>query len=199
MPLLPNLNIRGLNIFSVATKSVDNDSDPMTNAVNIDGSRHPTITVVINKTRGLKWIYGPWFFSVPREGKDVIWLSHWKLGNLLKGGDEMSILIYAKSDFKVKECGIQLVYYDDKDQERLSSTQLVASTTDDRFFSVDDPYFLRAGVSLTVGGSLSQEGIIYLCIFAGITENIDLIRDINEKSGMHIYIFNHLAAHLIHI
>ncbi|XP_024161437.2 disease resistance protein RUN1 [Rosa chinensis] len=168
VPLLPNLNIRGLNVFSVIAQSNDNDSDPMTNNVNIDGPLHPTITVVINKSKGLKWIYGPLFSGVPGEGKDVIWLSHWKFGNRLTCGDEVTILIYTKSDFKVKECGIQLVYYDEKDH--------VTSTT-------DDPCFLRAGVRSTIPSHPGEKGITFLCYLRKeIDENIDLIRDINEKS-----------------
>ncbi|KAM5562864.1 hypothetical protein ABKV19_017845 [Rosa sericea] len=181
VPLLPNLNIRGLNVFSVIAQSNNNDSDPLTNIVNIDGSRHPTITVVINKSKGLKWIYGPKFCGVPGEGKDVIWLSHWKFGNRLTCGDEVTILIYTKSDFKVKECGIQLVYYDEKDQEKISGTQLGASTT-------DDPCFLRAGLRSTIPCHThpSWTSVNFLCEFGRgggfINENIDLIRDINEKS-----------------
>ncbi|KAL6214229.1 hypothetical protein ACLB2K_013667 [Fragaria x ananassa] len=175
VPSLPNLNIRGLNIFSVVTKSNNNDSNLITNVVNIDGSDYPTITVVSNNSSGQKWIYGPKYFGVPREGKDVIWLSHWRFGNRLKGGDEMTILIYTKSDFKVKECGIQLVYYDDKDPEEINSTELVAANS-------DDPCFLRAGVSSTIGCYPSAEAITFIDLCTGIRGNIDLIRDINEKS-----------------
>ncbi|KAM5572697.1 hypothetical protein ABKV19_012643 [Rosa sericea] len=165
VPLLPNLNIRGLNVFSVIAQSNNNDSDPLTNIVNIDGSDHPIITVVINKSKGLKWIHGPNFSGVPGEGKDVIWLSHWKFGNRLTCGDEVTILIYTKSDFKVKECGIQLVYYDEKDQEK----------------TTDDPCFLRAGVRST--RPISWKEGIFLSWQRGITNNIDLVRDIHEKSG----------------
>ncbi|KAM5562884.1 hypothetical protein ABKV19_017856 [Rosa sericea] len=174
VPLLPNLNIRGLNVFSVIAQSNNNDSDPLTNIVNIDGSRYRTITVVMNKSKGLKWIHGPQLSGVPGEGKDVIWLSHWKFGNRLTCGDEVTILIYTKSDFKVKECGIQLVYYDEKDQEKMSSTQLVGSTT-------DDPCFLRAGVSSTIPCNCNvKKGITPMGVF--FYEDNDVIRDINEKS-----------------
>ncbi|XP_062024351.1 disease resistance protein RUN1-like isoform X2 [Rosa rugosa] len=175
VPLLPNLNIRGLNVFSVIAQSNNNDSDPLTNSVNIDGF-YPAITVAINKSKGLKWIYGPQFYGVPGEGKDVIWLSHWKFGNRLTCGDKVTILIYTKSDFKVKECGIQLVYYDEKDQEKISGTQLGAST-------VDDLCFLRAGVRSTIPCH-PRIGITFmgrLLFYEGIEDN-DLIRDINEKS-----------------
>ncbi|KAK9944051.1 hypothetical protein M0R45_009636 [Rubus argutus] len=175
VPILANLTIRGLNVFSVITKSNNNDSDPMANIVNIDGSYYPTITVVSNKSQGLKWIRGPKFFGVPGEGKDVTWLSHWRFGNRLKGGDEVTILIYTKSEFKVKECGIQLVYYDEKDQDKIRSTELVAST--------EDHCFLRAGVPSTIHVDPSERGITYQYVRVGIKGNIDLIRDINEKSN----------------
>ncbi|XP_024162336.1 disease resistance protein RUN1 [Rosa chinensis] len=171
VPLLPNLNIRGLNVFSIIAQSNNHDSDPMTNSVYIDGLGFPIITVVINKSKGLKWFHGPNFSGVPGEGKDVIWLSHWKFGNLLTCGDEVTILIYTKSEFKVKECGIQLVYYDEKDH--------VASTT-------DDLCFLRAGVRSTIPSGPTDRGITFLWSYGiglGPTdENIVLIRDINEKS-----------------
>ncbi|KAK9944052.1 hypothetical protein M0R45_009637 [Rubus argutus] len=171
VPILANLTIRGLNVFSVITKSNNNDSDPMTNIVHIDGSEHPTITVVSNKSQGLKWIHGPMFFGVPGEGKDVTWLSHWRFGDRLKGGDEVTILIYTKSEFKVKECGIQLVYYDEKDQDKISSTS-------------EDPCFLGAGVESTIDYySSDEERIIFQCDNTAIEGNIDLIMDINEKSN----------------
>ncbi|KAK9944485.1 hypothetical protein M0R45_010050 [Rubus argutus] len=177
VPLVPNLKIRGLNVFSVVAQSNNNDSDPMTNIVNIDGSEFPTITVLSNKSDGRKWIYGPIFFGVPCEGKDVTWLSHWRLGNRLKGGDEVTILIYTKSEFKVKECGIQLVYYDEKDQDKIGSTQ-----------HVEDPCFLRAGVRSTIMFYTLKgtQGMFYGSDAWGLYRiggNIDLIRDINEKSN----------------
>ncbi|KAK9944487.1 hypothetical protein M0R45_010051 [Rubus argutus] len=174
VPILANLTIRGLNMFSVIAKSNNNDSDHMTNIVNIDGSEYPTVTVVSNKSNGRTCIYGPTFYGIPSDGKDMIWLSHWQFWKRLEGGDVVTVLIYTKSEFKVKECGIQLVYYDEKDQEKISSGQLVAST-------LEDPCFLRAGVPSPMlyqqidPGKETYYGGIYID---------HLIRDINEKSNI---------------
>lgn len=48
----------------------------------------------------------------------MIWLSPWKLGNQLDGGDEVSVSIFMDVGFEVKECGINLVY----DQEERVGT-----------------------------------------------------------------------------
>ncbi|KAK9944489.1 hypothetical protein M0R45_010053 [Rubus argutus] len=162
----------GLNVFSVIAKSNNDDSDPTIDTVNIDDSDHPVITVVSNKSKDLKWIYGPKFFGIPGDGKDMIWLSHWKFGNRLEGGDVVTILIYTKSEFKVKECGFQLVYHD-QDQENINSTQPYTAS--------DDPCFLRAGVSSTLD-VYQIRGISFKCRAPGIYDNMDLIRDINEKT-----------------
>ncbi|KAK9944518.1 hypothetical protein M0R45_010081 [Rubus argutus] len=172
VPILANLTIRGLNVFSVIAKSNNDDSDPTINTVNIDDSDHPAITVVSNKSKDLKWIYGPKFFGIPGDGKDMIWLSHWKFGNRLEGGDVVTILIYTKSEFKVKECGFQLVYHD-QEQENINSTQPYTAS--------DDPCFLRAGVSSTLD-VYQIRGISFKCRAPGIYDNMDLIRDINEKT-----------------
>ncbi|KAK9944481.1 hypothetical protein M0R45_010047 [Rubus argutus] len=123
VPLLPQLNTRGLNVFSVLAKANNNDSDPVISAINIDGSDHPIITVVSNEKKGLNWIYGPTFYGVPVDGKDVIWLSHWKFGTrYLEGGDKVTISILTTSEYKVMECGIHLVYHED--EEKIISAQL---------------------------------------------------------------------------
>ncbi|KAK9944479.1 hypothetical protein M0R45_010045 [Rubus argutus] len=123
VPLLPKLNTRGLNVFSVLAKANNNDSNPMINVINIDDSEHPIITVVSNEKKGLNWIYGPAFYGIPVDGKDMIWLSHWKFGNqYLEGGDKVTISIFTTSEYKVKECGIQLVYHEQ--EEKIISTQL---------------------------------------------------------------------------
>ncbi|PRQ57442.1 putative TIR domain, P-loop containing nucleoside triphosphate hydrolase [Rosa chinensis] len=98
----PNLRIRGFNFFSVYAKS--------------EGSGvllacYPLMMKVSNKSKGLKWIYGPSFFGMPSEEKDVIWLSHWKLGSRLEAGDEVTVSVFTpQQHFLVKEWGIQIVH-----------------------------------------------------------------------------------------
>ncbi|PRQ57438.1 hypothetical protein RchiOBHm_Chr1g0348331 [Rosa chinensis] len=74
VPLLPNLGIRGFNFFSIYAKSKGLRCGLLPN--------HPVIIIrFTNKRKSLKWIYGPSFYGIPSEEKDMIWLSHWKLGN----------------------------------------------------------------------------------------------------------------------
>ncbi|BBG97357.1 hypothetical protein Prudu_006456 [Prunus dulcis] len=109
-PLLPNLRIRGLNIFTVYTGYFNGYSYSLPN---------PPLLRVCNKTKGLKWIYAPSCHGVPYDENQVMWLSHWKLGSGLESGDEVSVSVFMKPSFRVKECGIQLVY----EQEDEMSTQ----------------------------------------------------------------------------
>lgn len=50
---------------------------------------------VNNRSTDLKWIYAPLFFGYPDDGKQLIWLSHWKLGNQLESGDEVTVSVVA--------------------------------------------------------------------------------------------------------
>ncbi|KAL6289942.1 hypothetical protein ACE6H2_007452 [Prunus campanulata] len=101
-PLLPNLRIRGLNIFTVYTEYF--------NGYSSSSIPNPVLLRVCNKTKGLKWIYAPSCHGVPDDENQVMWLSHWKLGSGLEGGDEVSVSVFTKPPFQVKECGIQLVH-----------------------------------------------------------------------------------------
>ncbi|CAL9006697.1 unnamed protein product [Prunus brigantina] len=111
VPSLPNLKIRGLNIFSIYANS---------NPIYANSDLHPVITEVSIKSKGLKWIYAPACFGIPDNENDMIWLSHWKLGNRLESGDEVTVPVFTRSSLQVKECGIQLVH--ERDYE-ISSAQ----------------------------------------------------------------------------
>ncbi|KAI5322078.1 hypothetical protein L3X38_031150 [Prunus dulcis] len=74
-----NLRIRGLNIFSVYTVN-NGDLDPGYSCDKIS----PIVTKVHNKSMGMKWIYDPSLIDFPDLGEDMIFLSHWSLGNELK-------------------------------------------------------------------------------------------------------------------
>ncbi|KAL6129012.1 hypothetical protein ACLB2K_072365 [Fragaria x ananassa] len=93
IPLLPNLKIRGLNIFTVYTNSRN---------YSLAGA---LVTEINNKSKGLKWVYQPSCYGIPNDDEDMIWLSHWKLGNQLEAGDEVtvSVVMGARYNcFKVK-------------------------------------------------------------------------------------------------
>ncbi|CAL2241118.1 unnamed protein product [Prunus armeniaca] len=104
VPSLPNLKIRGLNIFSIYANS---------NTYYFSTIPHPVITKVSNESKGLKWIYAPACYGIPDNENDVIWLSHWKLGNRLESGDEVTVSVFMQPGLQVKECGIQLVHEQD--------------------------------------------------------------------------------------
>lgn len=76
-------------------------------------------TKLSNKTKDLNWINGsqPLPSRFPDYGCDFMMLSHWKLGNLLEAGDEVTV---SCEDLKiqVKECGIKLVYNEDEEEEQ---------------------------------------------------------------------------------
>ncbi|XP_057497448.1 disease resistance protein RPV1-like [Actinidia eriantha] len=98
---LPNLRVRGINVCSVYA-FCDEERDYKL--------PHPLFARISNKSKGLKWIYGPSCLGVPEDDEVMIWLSHWKLGNQLDCGDEVSVSIFMDVGFEVKECGIKLVY-----------------------------------------------------------------------------------------
>ncbi|KAL6275921.1 hypothetical protein ACE6H2_019522 [Prunus campanulata] len=109
-----NARIRGLNIFSVYT-SYDGDLDPGYSCDKIS----PIVTKVHNKSTGMKWIYDPSLIGFPDLGEDMIFLSHWSLGNELKGGDQVIVSMFMRSSFQGNEWGIQLVHEQHQDQEKM--------------------------------------------------------------------------------
>ncbi|XP_062018815.1 uncharacterized protein LOC133735421 [Rosa rugosa] len=123
VPVHPSRKIRGLNIFSVYEKS--SNGSLMKNAkLHFDHTRtsyNPIVTKVGNKTKRFEWIYGPSFFGVPCDGEQMIWLSHWKLGNQLEGGDVVKVSVLTTSELQVNKCGIEIVY--DEQEEKMNTDQ----------------------------------------------------------------------------
>ncbi|KAM1140418.1 hypothetical protein ACFX15_039822 [Malus domestica] len=101
LPSLPNLKIQGLNIFSVYANS---------GVYHFSSMPNPVMIKISNQSKDLKWIYGPSCYGIPDDGNDMTWLSHWKLGNRLECGDEVTVSVFTRPPFLVKECGIQLVH-----------------------------------------------------------------------------------------
>ncbi|KAK9944512.1 hypothetical protein M0R45_010076 [Rubus argutus] len=143
VPVNPNRKIRGLNIFSVYEKSSIH-SLIMNVKLHFDrtkASYNPIATKVRNNTKRLEWIYGPSFFGVPNDEEQVIWLSHWKFGNQLEGGDLVKVSVLTTSELRVKECGVEIVY--DEREEKMTNTQQNTTDTAPSFSGFD------------IGGNLS--------------------------------------------
>ncbi|CAL5401821.1 unnamed protein product [Camellia sinensis] len=104
VPSLPNLKIRGLNVCVVYEQTYakyDDRRNEYWDNIFIRTS---------NKTKGFKWIYSPTFVGLPKDNEHMIWLSHWKIGNQLEGGDEVDVTVFLWAYMKLKEFGIQVVY-----------------------------------------------------------------------------------------
>ncbi|KAM7474478.1 LOW QUALITY PROTEIN: hypothetical protein LguiB_021721 [Lonicera macranthoides] len=125
---LPNLRIRCLNVFFVYYLRRGFVPEPI------------LLTKILNRKKGLTWIYCPFFVGSPYEGNDMTWLSQWNFGNdQLEGGDEVTVSVHV-GDLKVKECGINIVY-----EEQVENDE---EDTDD-----NNRYFFGNEV---IGGDLSN-------------------------------------------
>ncbi|KAM2107785.1 hypothetical protein EV2_024579 [Malus domestica] len=141
--LPPNYVIRGLNIFAVYALSEHSSFYAFDN---------PLFKKVWNKSKSLKWIYNPQVYGIPREGEDMVWLSHWKLEGELLGGNEVVVSVFMQPGvFHLKEFGVQLVC--EKHENNITSKQHNTWT---------DPYYPRV-----IRGDLSSreatEGTYWLC------------------------------------
>ncbi|KAG5549271.1 hypothetical protein RHGRI_014582 [Rhododendron griersonianum] len=106
VPSYLDSRIRALNLCSVYKHSRDpKDYEPH--------------TVVSNKTKGLIWKHCPHVFGTAEDGEDTMWLSYWKFGNHLEGGDEVNISVSGGEYVQVKEVGVRLLYKEE--QEEMSS------------------------------------------------------------------------------
>nr|XP_011470526.1 PREDICTED: uncharacterized protein LOC105353239 [Fragaria vesca subsp. vesca] len=168
VPLLPpNLRIRGFNFFSVYADSEGVRSGLLPN--------HPVMIRFINKSKSLKWIYGPSFYGIPSKEKNIIWLSHWKLGNRLEGGDEVSISVYTpQQHFQVKEWGIQIV---EEQEDQIISTPDSSSNINSCYSDQD--------VNDVIGGDLLEYQVMpgtYLLSGGPVEENRELYNSWIDKS-----------------
>ncbi|CAI9298947.1 unnamed protein product [Lactuca saligna] len=64
-----------------------------------------------NETKDLVWNYIKGDRDVPKGVKNIAWLSLWRCGNILEGGDEIVISI---NNVAVEACCINLIYEDDE-------------------------------------------------------------------------------------
>ncbi|XP_070683115.1 disease resistance protein RUN1-like [Malus domestica] len=157
--LLASHRIRGLNIFATYAKENSNNYFTIPRIA-------PIMIKVRNKSKGLKWIYGPVFYGIPGDGEDMIWLSHWKMENktILQCGDEVVVsVITGPCDlFWVKEFGVKLVQ---EHQDKMSTQHNTKS----------DPNY-----PLVIGGDLEtwkcRPGIYVLGSWTREdTDNIDIL------------------------
>ncbi|KAL7591516.1 hypothetical protein Lser_V15G33193 [Lactuca serriola] len=70
--------------------------------------------VKISTSNGVDLMYNPKVFGKPGSGNVGIWLSYWPIGNTLNTGDKVSVSISVMSGLEVEECGVSLVYVDEK-------------------------------------------------------------------------------------
>ncbi|XP_052205028.1 disease resistance protein RPV1-like [Diospyros lotus] len=116
VPSQPNLNIRGLNVCFVYSRSRDCKFRYWGEAKLRQWFSY--YVKISNKTNGLKWVYSPTFLGIPGAGDNMTWLSHWMIGNQLEVGDEVNVSVVGWSPtFCIKECGISFVYGDQEEQK----------------------------------------------------------------------------------
>ncbi|PRQ57309.1 hypothetical protein RchiOBHm_Chr1g0346891 [Rosa chinensis] len=114
LPSLPDIRIRGFNIFIIYAIS-DNDDERYSSSRD-QGS----ITIkIINESNDDNWHYAPIYHGIPGKGEDMIWLTHWNMKNQVKGGDQVAVSLsvkHARFRYQVKEWGIQVVQEKQEDK-----------------------------------------------------------------------------------
>lgn len=108
LPLHPNSPcIRGLNVGCVCAHP--NKVTPLRGIK------------IRNETKDMSWVYCIDPFAMNYricEEDDIMWLSHWKFGNLFDGGDRICVEIdLFCCDVNVREVGVKVVYNDLEEEE----------------------------------------------------------------------------------
>ncbi|KAB2611988.1 TMV resistance protein N-like [Pyrus ussuriensis x Pyrus communis] len=106
VPSQPNIKIVGLNACILY-------------ALQPDRGLHAPSLELRNETKGLKWELS----GILHNGADILWLSHWIMGNNeLECGEEVCLKIKEQDDLLAKEIGVQFVYeQQNKDKEDVPS------------------------------------------------------------------------------
>ncbi|KAI3709355.1 hypothetical protein L2E82_39115 [Cichorium intybus] len=103
VPLCPkNKSLKGLDVTIRYTISDDNDWGWFCK---------------ISTDNGVDLMYNPKVYGRPDCGEVGIWLSYWPIRNTLNVGDKVNVSIIVMSGVEVHECGVSLVYMDDKEPE----------------------------------------------------------------------------------
>ncbi|KAM7269151.1 hypothetical protein ACFE04_024648 [Oxalis oulophora] len=98
--------ISGLNVCIAYT--VLQDAQP------INLSKKPFFVHIDIPSREKRWSYCPICYAVPKDKKNMIWVSHWKVGDGLEVGDEVLICVHPiDHSFQIKKCGVSVFYVAD--------------------------------------------------------------------------------------
>ncbi|CAN4108227.1 unnamed protein product [Withania somnifera] len=106
VPQLPNVKIQGLEICIAYVEYYEE----------CYSKRH--FIKVSNKTKGIKWIYGPTIFGIAGPGNPMLWFSHWKFGNQLEVGDQ--VVVSLSMSCLVREFGVHLVFSEQREEDTVS-------------------------------------------------------------------------------
>ncbi|XP_068328603.1 disease resistance protein RPV1-like [Pyrus communis] len=175
--LLASHKIRGLNIFATYAKAGNsNDVPPLI---------HPILlTKVSNKSKGLKWIFCPYFYGIPGDGEDMIWLSHWKMENktILQCGDQVVVSVVAEPDeLIIKEFGVELVQ-EHQNNMMISTQQNTKSDPNypfviggdlSRWEHIPGIYFLGVGKKYVKDNDMFPRTLLYRLIMDTDEEDTD--------------------------
>ncbi|XP_057502537.1 disease resistance protein RUN1-like [Actinidia eriantha] len=120
----PRRRILGVNLCLVYTVPEDIDWLP--------GPFHVKIS---NKSRNIAMVYTPRCYGIPEAGGNMVWLSHWLPETLFKQGDEVQILFGLNVDGQIKECGVHLLYIEEK-KEIFQYYKTICCSWDSNMFRV---------------------------------------------------------------
>ncbi|XP_028100088.1 disease resistance protein RML1A-like [Camellia sinensis] len=113
LPSLHNLTIRGLNVCLVYAIFYDEED----NRASHGNDHQPFLRIEIStRSKSLNLKYNPICIGVPETNEDMIWLSHWSIGNQLEGGDEVNASVTMRTVFELKEFGVDVVYEEEQKQ-----------------------------------------------------------------------------------
>ncbi|KAJ4843587.1 hypothetical protein Tsubulata_040741 [Turnera subulata] len=77
---------------------------------------------ILNKTKYLVCPYIPTFYAVPNAKEEILWLSHWCLGNRIESGDEVCVTVDWLYSFNIKECGSRLIIEEQEEKDSASGS-----------------------------------------------------------------------------
>ncbi|KAA8536649.1 hypothetical protein F0562_029127 [Nyssa sinensis] len=65
----------------------------------------------------------------------MMWLSNWKIGNQLEGGDEVNVSMFFRARFRRKEIGVHIVYEQEEKGSQYDTYVSSQNIIDDGFLS----------------------------------------------------------------
>ncbi|KAF3621603.1 putative TMV resistance protein N-like [Capsicum annuum] len=106
VPQLPNIKIQGFEICIAYAEYYE------------ECFSERQFMKVSNKTKGIKWIYGPTVFGTAGPGNPMLWFSHWMFGDRLESGDQ--VVVSLSMSCLVREFGVHLVFSEQREEDTLS-------------------------------------------------------------------------------